>query len=40
LDEAEYKHIQSHAYETYRLLSKIDGLEEIRDLSRTLIEEL
>jgi len=31
LDEAEYKHIQSHAYETYRLLSKIDGLEEIRD---------
>lgn len=31
LDEAEYRHIQSHAYETYRLLSKIDGFEEIRD---------
>lgn len=31
LDEEEYKHIQSHAYETYRLLSKIDGFEEIRD---------
>ena len=31
LDEAEYKHIQSHAYETYRLLSKIEGFEEIRD---------
>lgn len=31
LDEAEYKHIQSHAYETYRLLSQIDGFEEIRD---------
>ena len=31
LDENEYRHIQSHAYETYRLLSKIDGFEEIRD---------
>jgi len=31
LDEAEYKHIQSHAYETYRLLSKIAGFEEVRD---------
>ena len=31
LDEEEYKHIQSHAYETYRLLSKIEGFEEIRD---------
>ncbi len=31
LDEQEYKHIQSHAYETYRLLSKIDGFEEVRD---------
>lgn len=31
LDETEYKHIQSHAYETYRLLSKIEGFEEIRD---------
>lgn len=29
LDEEEYKHIQSHAYETYRLLSKIEGFEEI-----------
>lgn len=31
LNDAEYRHIQSHAYETYRLLSKIDGFEEIRD---------
>ena len=31
LDEQEYKHIQSHAYETYRLLSKIEGFEEVRD---------
>ncbi len=31
LDEKEYKHIQSHAYETYRLLGKIDGFEEIRN---------
>ena len=31
LEEEEYKHIQSHAYETYRLLSKIEGFEEIRD---------
>ena len=31
LDEEEYKHIQSHAYETYRLLSKIEGFEDIRD---------
>lgn len=31
LDAAEYQHIQSHAYETYRLLSKIEGFEEIRD---------
>lgn len=31
LDEKEYKHIQSHAYETYRLLSKIEGFEEIRN---------
>ena len=31
LDEQEYKHIQSHAYETYRLLSKIEGMEEIRE---------
>ena len=31
LDENEYRHIQSHAYETYRLLSKIDGFAEIRD---------
>lgn len=31
LDQAEYCHIQSHAYETYRLLSKIEGLAEIRD---------
>ncbi len=30
LDEKEYQHIQSHAYETYRLLSKIEGFEEIR----------
>ena len=30
LNEEEYKHIQSHAYETYRLLSKIEGFEEIR----------
>lgn len=31
LDEHEYQHIQSHAYETYRLLSQIKGFEEIRD---------
>lgn len=31
LDEDEYRHIQSHAYETYRLLSRIDGFDEIRD---------
>ena len=31
LDPTEYSHIQSHAYETYRLLTKIEGLEEIRD---------
>lgn len=29
LDEKEYQYIQSHAYETYRLLSKVDGFEEI-----------
>jgi len=31
LEEEEYRHIQSHAYESYRLLSKIDGFNEIRD---------
>ncbi|MBR4026241.1 MAG: HD domain-containing protein [Lachnospiraceae bacterium] len=31
LNEEEYQHIQNHAYETYRLLSKISGFEEIRD---------
>lgn len=31
LDETEYQYIQSHAYETYRLLSKIDGLQEVCD---------
>ena len=31
LDEKEYKHIQSHAYETYRLLGKIEHFETIRD---------
>lgn len=31
LDEAEYLHIQSHAYETYRLLGKVDGFAQIRD---------
>lgn len=31
LDEDEYLHIQSHAYETYRLLSKITGFEMICD---------
>ena len=31
LDKKEYEHIQSHAYQTYRLLSKINGLEEMRD---------
>lgn len=31
LDDEEYLHIQSHAYETYRLLSKITGFAEIRD---------
>lgn len=31
LDEEEYQHIQSHAYETYRLLSKISGFAQIRD---------
>lgn len=29
LDAAEYQYIQSHAYETYRLLSKINGFEEV-----------
>ena len=31
LNEEEYLHIQSHAYETYRLLSKIAGFAKIRD---------
>lgn len=31
LDEKEYQYMQSHAYETYRLLSKIEGFQEIRD---------
>ena len=31
LDAEEYAHIQSHALETYRLLSKITGFAEIRD---------
>ncbi len=29
LDQKEYQHIQSHAYETWRLLSKVPGLERI-----------
>lgn len=29
LDKKEYQHIQSHAYETFRLLSKLEGLEAI-----------
>lgn len=29
LDEKEYQYIQSHAYETYRLLSKIEGLQDV-----------
>lgn len=40
LDEEEYHHIQSHAYETYRLLSKIDGFEEIRDMASYHHEKL
>lgn len=31
LNDEEYLHIQSHAYETYRLLSKIAGFAKIRD---------
>ncbi len=31
LDQEEYKHIQSHAYETFRLLSKLEGLGQITD---------
>ena len=31
LDEKEYQYIQSHAYETYRLLSKIDGFSDVCD---------
>lgn len=31
LDETEYRHIQSHAYETWRLLSKINGLGEVTE---------
>ncbi len=29
LNEAEYRHIQLHAYETWRLLSKVPGLEQV-----------
>ena len=29
LDQKEYQHIQSHAYETFRLLSKLEGLGPI-----------
>lgn len=29
LDQTEYRHIQSHAYETFRLLSKLEGLGPI-----------
>ena len=29
LDQEEYRHIQSHAYETNRLLSRLEGLEQI-----------
>lgn len=29
LDQKEYRHIQSHVYETWRLLSKVPGLEQI-----------
>ena len=40
LNDEEYSHIQSHAYETYRLLSKIKGFEEIRDLASFHHEKL
>ena len=40
LDENEYKHIQNHAYETYRLLSKIKGFEEICDYASYHHEKL
>ena len=31
LDQEEYQHIQSHAYETYRLLSKLEGMGQITE---------
>lgn len=31
LDETEYRHIQTHAHETWRLLSKIEGLGEVAE---------
>lgn len=31
LEEQEYKHIQTHAYETFRLLSKVTGLKEVTE---------
>ena len=40
LDQKEYQHIQSHAYETYRLLSKLEGLGPITNWAAQHHEKL
>lgn len=40
LNDEEYSHIQSHAYETYRLLSKVTGFASIRDIASFHHEKL
>ena len=40
LDQQEYQHIQSHAYETYRLLSRLYGAEQMTEWASNHHEKL
>lgn len=40
LDQREYQHIQSHAYETYRLLSQLGGMEQLTQWASNHHEKL
>ncbi len=40
LDQQEYQHIQSHAYETYRLLSRLYGAEQMTEWAANHHEKL
>ena len=40
LDQREYQHIQSHAYETYRLLSQLDGMQQLTQWASNHHEKL